>query len=123
MERSNRFHRLSRHPGINHYSQSYEPFEGKRGLGFHIMISLRQLDGKQVGVSIPLKDSPVWVYGLATFLPAAEGPLLKITVSDSTGSFDILIKEADWTGVIQRSSDDPRAEFLIRLTAPDPCGD
>jgi hypothetical protein len=87
------------------------------------MISLRQLDGQQVGLSIPLKDPPVWVYGLATFVPAGEGPLLKITVSDSTGSFDSLIKEAEWTGVIERSADEPRAEFLIRLTAPERCRD
>jgi len=84
------------------------------------MILLRQLDGKQVGVSIPLKDPPVWVYGLATFLPAGDTPLLKITVSDSTGSFDILIKEAEWTGVIELSSADQRADFLIQLTAQAP---
>lgn len=87
------------------------------------MISLRQLDGQRVGVSIPLRDPPVWVYGLAAVLPAGEHPLLKITVSDSTSSFDILVKEAEWSGVIERSSDDPRAEFLIRLTAPNPSKD
>lgn len=83
------------------------------------MISLRQLDGKQVGVAIPLKGDPVWVYGSATF-EQAEVPLLKITVSDAAGSFDILIKEAEWTGLIERNSADRQAEFLIRLTAPVP---
>jgi hypothetical protein len=82
------------------------------------MISLRQLDGQRVGVSIPLKDPPVWVYGLAAFLQATDGPLLKITVLDSAGGFDILIKEAEWTGAIERSAGDQQADFLIRLTAP-----
>jgi hypothetical protein len=82
------------------------------------MISLRQLDGKRVGVSIPLKEPPVWVHGTAVYETQAEVPQLKITIQDDTGSFDILIKEADWNGTIEQGSPGDQAEFLIRLKAP-----
>jgi hypothetical protein len=84
----------------------------------HCMISLRHLDGRRVGVSLPLREPPVWVYGDARF-EASEGiAQLKITVADSAGNFDILIKEAQWTGAIERALGDPQAEFLIRLALP-----
>lgn len=84
------------------------------------MISLRQLDGKRVGVSIPLKEPPVWVYGTAVFEAHADVPQLKIVVHDASGGFDILIKEADWNGTIEQGPPSGHAEFLIRLTAPVP---
>jgi hypothetical protein len=80
------------------------------------MISLRQLDGKRVAVSLPLREPPVWVYGNACF-DSAGTQQLKITVEDPTGDFDILIKECDWSGAIERASDQ-QAEFLIRLSFP-----
>lgn len=80
------------------------------------MISLRQLDGKRVGVSLPLREPPVWVYGNACF-DSGDLQQLKITVPDPTGDFDILIKECDWTGTIEQASS-PQAEFLIRLSPP-----
>ena len=82
------------------------------------MISLRQLDGKRVGVALPLREPPVWVYGEARFEVSEDVPQLKITIPDLTGSFDILIKEAEWTGTVERSSGGQQAEFLIRLTSP-----
>jgi hypothetical protein len=87
------------------------------------MISLQQLDGKQVGVLVPLTGHPVWIYGNASFTSGDDVPQLKITVLDSTGSFDILIKEAEWTGTIERNANDRSPEFLIRLQAPVPAKD
>lgn len=81
------------------------------------MISLRQLDGKRVGVSLPLREPPVWIYGDARFETSGDAPQLKITFDDPTGSFDILIKEAEWTGMIEPGSARRQAEFLIRFTS------
>ena len=82
------------------------------------MISLRQLDGKRVGLSLPLREPPVWVYGDARFEGTGDVPQLKIIIADPTGTFDILIKEAEWTGTIERSPGEQQADFLIRLTLP-----
>ena len=82
------------------------------------MISLRQLDGKRVGVSLPLREPPVWVYGQARFEATGGVPQLKISIIDPTGTFDILIKEAEWTGTIERSEGDQKAQFFVRLTLP-----
>ena len=82
------------------------------------MIPLRQLDGKRVGVSLPLREPPVWVYGDARFEGTDEVPQLKITIADPTGNFDILIKEAQWSGSIEAAPAGQQAEFLIRLALP-----
>ena len=79
-------------------------------------ISLHQLDGKRVGLSIPLRNPPVWVYGTAAFEADSAIPQLKITIQDETGSFDILLKEAEWNGTIEPSLDTAQADYLIRLS-------
>jgi hypothetical protein len=83
------------------------------------MIRLQHLDRKQVAVSIPLTEKAVWVYGSARYeVDPDKGASLKIAIPDPSGSFDILISEAEWAGTIERSSSDQQAEYLIRLTAP-----
>lgn len=80
------------------------------------MMSFQELDGKRVGVAVPLASEPVCVYGSARLeSDATLGSMLRITVSDPAGSFDILLKEAEWSGTIEQRVADENCDYFVQL--------
>ena len=81
-------------------------------------VSLRSLNQRHVAVHLVVQGRERVVSGQGTFeLDSKLGGVLRIDCADGNGRFEILIRETEWTGEIERGTAFG-CDYVVHLTVP-----
>ncbi len=80
--------------------------------------TLRKLNHRKVAVRLVVGDCERLVRGTGTFeLDSQLGGMLRIDCADSSGSFEMLLRENDWNGEIN-SGEAFGCDYVVHLVFP-----
>jgi hypothetical protein len=82
-------------------------------------VTLRTLDHKKIAIHLVINGRERVLRGVGTFgLDARLGGILRVTCSDTKGTFDLLLSEKDWKGQV-KSGDSLGCDYLVQISSGD----
>jgi hypothetical protein len=85
------------------------------------MQDLRQLDQRTIALEISIASRTRVVKGVGKFEAAGEfGPALRVSVKEPAGSFEIVLREREWSGQVT-TGEHFNCDFALRLDASCVC--